>query len=360
MIASLRNRLRDPLTWTNVSQLLKTVAAVVIAWVLAAEAFGIAQPFLAPWAALLAVHATVLGSVRRGLAQVGATVVGVLIAFGAGRLFGAEAPALAAAVLVGLAVGSIRPLRADSTTAAATAIVVLTTGYSDDSGMLAARLLDTGIGIAVGLLVNLAVWPPLRDRGAASAIDVIDDEIGQLLCDMVAALHRAPEPDVDEWIARTRELDDQVTEAWRVLGQARESGRLNPRRGAPRRMRAAEDFAGVLQQIDHAVAETRSMARTIGLSHLPPGEWDPGFRARWLELLERTGGAVKRADPEALAVVRRDLDAFAVDIDVDALPDHSWTVCGALLVSLRNIVEALGAVAEANPIAVPSPAALPA
>ena len=52
-------------------------------------------------------------------------------------------------------------------TAAATAIVVLTTGYSNDSGMLAARLLDTGIGIAVGLLVNLAVWPPLRDRGAA-------------------------------------------------------------------------------------------------------------------------------------------------------------------------------------------------
>jgi uncharacterized membrane protein YccC len=149
MIASIRNRLRDPLTWTSASQLLKTVSAVVIAWALAANVFGISQPFLAPWAALLTVQATVLGSLRRGATQAAATLIGVLVAFGAGRVFEPEALALATAVLIGLLVGSIRRLRADSATAAATAIVVLTTGYSDDGGMLAARLLDTGIGIAV-------------------------------------------------------------------------------------------------------------------------------------------------------------------------------------------------------------------
>jgi uncharacterized membrane protein YccC len=306
------------------------------------------------------VQATVLGSVRRGATQAAATLIGVLVAFGAGQLFGREAPALAAAVLIGLLVGSIPRLRADSTTAAATAIVVLTTGYSDDGGMLAARLLDTGIGIAVALLVNLAVWPPLRDRGAAAAIDVIDDRIGQLLCEMAAGLQRGREPDVDDWIARTRALDEDVTEAWRVLGHAQESGRLNPRRATSHRMRAAEDFAAVLQRIDHAVAETRSMARTIGLSRIPPGEWDAAFRTRWLELLERTGTAVTTADADALGTVQRDLGALAGHVAVDALPDHFWTVCGALLVSLRNIVEALGAVAEAQPVAVPSPAALPA
>jgi uncharacterized membrane protein YgaE (UPF0421/DUF939 family) len=354
------HKLRDPVAWTNASQLLKTVAAVVIAWALAAKAFGISQPFLAPWAALLAVNATVLGSVRRGAAQAGASVIGVLVAFGAGRLFGAETVALAAAVPVGLLLGSIRGLRAESTTAAATAIVVLTTGYSDDSGMLASRLLDTGIGIAVGLLINLAVWPPLRDRGAASAIDEIDDRIGRLLCDMAAGLQRDAELDIDGWIARTRELDEQTTAAWRVLGQAKESGKLNPRRATPRRMQAAEDFAAVLQRIEHAVAEARSMARTIGLSHIAPGDWDRAFRTRWLEQLERTGAAVGDAGAEALDAVHRALDDIAGDLDVGALPDHFWPVCGALLVNLRNIVEALGAVAEAQPVRVPRPAALPA
>ena len=63
------------------------------------------------------------------------------------------------------------PMRAESTTAAATALVVLLTGYSDDGCMLLARLADTFVGIAVGLAVNLAVWPPLRDRVAARRID---------------------------------------------------------------------------------------------------------------------------------------------------------------------------------------------
>src|SRR3954463_12695175 len=121
MFAALRTRLRDPVTWTNAAQLIKTALAAVIAWLLAVHVFGIAQPFLAPWAALLTVHATVLGTVRRGIEQVGASGIGVLVAFGAGQLFGTGALALAAVVLIGLSVSAIPRLRIDATTAAATA-----------------------------------------------------------------------------------------------------------------------------------------------------------------------------------------------------------------------------------------------
>ena len=106
------------------------------------------------------------------------------LAFAAGALLGLSALVVGTVVLVGLLAGSVRGLRAETTTAAATALVVLTTGYSDDGGMLVARLLDTGIGIVVGLLVNLFVWPPLRDRSAAHLIGAIDDRIGALLCDI--------------------------------------------------------------------------------------------------------------------------------------------------------------------------------
>ena len=243
MNAGLPKRLRDPLVWTHGLQLVKTTLAVVVAWLLAARVFDVSQPFLAPWAALLTVHATVFGSLKRGTQQVGAAVLGVLLAFAAGRLFGVGAVSIGLAVLLGLLAGSVRGLRSETTTAAATALVVLTTGYSDNGDMLVDRLFDTAVGIAVGLLVNLLVWPPLRDRAAAHHIDAIDDGIGALLERMAADVRRgATSEDVDAWVECIDGLDGDVRQAWRVLGQAHESGRLNPRPATRRRMRAADDF----------------------------------------------------------------------------------------------------------------------
>ena len=354
---SLNQHLRDPVLWMNTSQLLKTVVAAVIAWVLAVHAFDIEQAFLAPWAALLTVHATVYRTVRRGVQQVGATVIGVLIAFAMGSVLGLNAVSLGAAILVGLLAGSVRGLRAETTTAAATALVVLTTGASDDPQMLVARLSDTGIGIAVGLLVNLVVWPPLRDRSAAHQVDAIDDRIGALLSDIAAALRDGcTHEEVDDWIARTGELDHDIDQAWSVVRQARESGRLNPRRAAPRRMRATKNFDAILDRLEQAVAEIRSMARTIRLAPVPAEEWDPRFCGPWLDLLGRAGEAVSTADAHAVDSVRAELDAFAGELDVDELPEGFWPVCGALLVNVRNILAALDVVADAQPVEVPAPA----
>ena len=331
--------------------------AAVIAWVLAVHVFHIEQAFLAPWAALLTVHATVYRTLRRGVQQVGASVLGVLVAFAAGSVFGVNAISLGVVILVGLLAGSVRGLRAETTTAAATALVVLTTGYSDDGHMLVSRLLDTGIGIGVGLLVNLLVWPPLRDRSAAHQVDAIDDKIGALLSDIAGALERGCGPsDVDDWIARTADLDHDIEQAWGVVRQARESGRLNPRRSAPRRMRAAASFDAILDRLEQAVAEIRSMARTIRLAPITPEDWDPSFRAPWLGLLQRAGDAISRADPEAVDAVRADLDAFAGELTVADLRDGFWPAYGALLVNVRNILAALDVVADAQPVEVPSPA----
>jgi uncharacterized membrane protein YccC len=342
-------RLRDPVVWADASQLIKTALAAVIAWLLAVHVFDVAQPFLAPWAALLTVNATVFGTLRRGLQQVGTSVVGVLIAFGVGSLLGISAAAIGLAVLAGLLVGLMRGLRDQTTTAAATALVVLTAGYADDGGMLLSRLLDTGIGIGVGLLVNLLVWPPLRDRAAAHRIDDIDDRIGELLGEIAGHPARA-----DDWIARTDDLDEAIDEASRVLGEARESGRLNPRRAVPGRMRAAEELGSILSRLGQAVAEMRSMAVTIGRSRVDPEHWDPAFRSGWLDLLRRSGDAIGDADVAAIKAVRADLDAFASELDVDALPDAFWPVAGALLINLRNILDALDVVAGAQPVRVPA------
>jgi hypothetical protein len=342
--------------WTGVSQLLKTALATVIAWVLAAQVFGLEQAYLAPWAALLTVHATVFGTLRRGVLQAAASVLGILVAFAAGQLFGLSPVSVGAVILVGLLVASVGGLRDETTTTAATALIVLTNGYSDNVGILGARLLDTGVGIAVGLLVNLLVWPPLRDRSAARQIDAVAEAVGRLLSEIADRLSGECAPaDVDDWIAKTNALDRAIDRAWSVLAQARESGRLNLRRATARRMRAAQGFDDILGRLGQAVAETRSMARTIGHARVPMSEWDPGFRERWRELLNRAGEAISTGDAEAVASVRADLTACAEEVAVGHLREGFWPVAGALLVNLRNILDALDVVADAQPVAVPRP-----
>ena len=337
------------------SQLGKTVIAAVVAWVVAVRVFGLGQAFMAPWAALLTVHATVYGTLRRGLQQAGASVLGVLIGFAAWRMFGLGGISIGVAVLAGLLVGSVRGVRAD-TTIAATAVVVLTTGYIDKSGMLAARLADTGIGIVVGLLVNVIVWPPLRDRSAANHIDIIDDRVGDLLTDIASQIQKGTSADdVDGWIARTDDLDNDIDRAWSVIEEARESGRLNPRRAVPQRMQAAERLVPIVNRLAQAVAETRSMARTIRVARVPLEEWDRAFREPWLDLLHRSGTAVVDADTDKVRAARADLSALATRLAVDELHDDLWPVYGALLINLRNVLDALDAVAEAQPVQVPSP-----
>lgn len=354
MALSLRERSRDPVLWTNVLQMVKTVVAAVVAWLIAVQMFDLPQPFLAPWAALLTVHATVYRTLARGVQQVGAAVVGVLLAFAAGRAFGVNAVSLGAVILLALAIGSTRSLRAESTTAAATALVVLTTGYSDDGDMLVARLFDTGIGIGVGLAVTLVVWAPLRDRSAARQVDVIDDRIDGLLADIGAALrsHREAE-DVEGWVDRSRELDGDIDRAWAVVREARESGRFNPRPGATARMRAAEDFPSLLHRLEQSVAELRSMARTIGRACESDEEWDARFREPWTDLLCCAGDAVAAADSAAIREVRDDLAVLAQELPaLEDGPSRSWPVYGALIVNLRNIVDGMDLVAEAQPVRV--------
>lgn len=157
MPTSWTRHFRDPMWLGSVLQLAKTVLAAVAAWVIAASVLDLPQPFLAPWSALLVVHATVYRTFSRGLQQVAATVIAVLLAAGVGQVFGLDTAAVTVLLVVGLVIGTVPWFGAEAVTIATTGLVVLTTGFASDV-MLVSRLIDTGIGVGVGLLVNLAVW----------------------------------------------------------------------------------------------------------------------------------------------------------------------------------------------------------
>jgi uncharacterized membrane protein YgaE (UPF0421/DUF939 family) len=342
------DRLGDPIWWNDVLQLVKTVLAAVAAWVIAASVLELPQPFLAPWAALLVVHATVYRTFSKGMQQVAATVVAVVLATVVGQALGLSTGAITVLLVVALVLGSVPWLGAEATTIATTGLVVLTTGFEDDV-MLVSRLLDTAIGVAVGLLVNVMVWPPLRRHTAAKSLDRVDDAIGELLADMAGGLgDGCQDEDVTGWIDRTREIDEDLDHAWALVRQSQESARMNPRRSA-RSMKNPREWHGLLRRMEQAVAETRSLARTLGGQSAHRETWGEAFAEPWISMLGDTGRATSAADSAALLDVRRRLEAFTEELrSTERSPE--WPVYGALIINLRNIIDSMDRVAEANPI----------
>ncbi len=349
MEGALSGRMRDPIFWKNATQLAKTVVAAVVSWVLAASVFDLPQPFLAPWAALLVVHATVYRTFSDGLRQVVATVVAVLLAAVVGNLLGLDTTAVAVLLALGVLLGALPWFGTEATTIAATGLVVLTTGFTDDLELVL-RLLDTGIGVGVGLLVNVAVWPPLLRRTAIVALNRIDDGIGELLVDVAEELRAGPaETDVDGWVERTRDLDGEIGRAWALVRQARESAWMNPRRSAGE-FRDPQLWHALLHRMEQAVAETRSMARTLGGPANPREAWEPPFADAWTDLLTAAGRAIADADPDQIHTVRHGLEDLVRELTHDRQHLAQWPVHGALVINLRNILDAMDEVALAGPL----------
>lgn len=340
-----RERLSDPVFWTDATQIAKTVVAAVLAWLIATRVLELPQSFLAPWAALLVVHATVYRTFSQGARQVTATVVGVVVAWAVGDLIGLDVWAVALALTLGLAVGALPWLEGQSTTAAATALVVLTTGFSTNDTMLVSRLEDTAIGILVGLLVNAVVWPPLRRHTAAVAIETLEDRVGELLVDMGDGLEAGVTREmVDEWVARTRELDEELDRAWALVRQAKESARMNPRRQAGE-MRDPRQLFAMLERLEQALAETRSMAQTQSHSLHQEQEWQSGFRDALVASLRAGGLAIIEDDAETIRTCREQLDEIVDLVGVESPISPLWPVYGGLIINLRNIFDAVDEVA---------------
>src|SRR5690625_80832 len=220
----------EPATQTELIQIVKMTAAAVGAWLLVGL-IDLGQQFLAPWTAMLTVHATVYRSFSRGAQTVAATVFGIGLSYVVVQLIGVGAAAMGIVLLVGLLIARLGFHRDEGVTVATTALFVLTTGDTHDESALLGRFLATAIGVGVGVVVNIVAFPPLNHRSAQQQIDRINQKLGSLLSEMAGQMRSAwAAEESDSWIERTREMDDDLERAWTLVHFARESDWSNPRR----------------------------------------------------------------------------------------------------------------------------------
>src|SRR5690625_92197 len=232
---SLRSRVsesvRRPEFINGLLQIHKCVVAATAALWFALNILESELPFLAPWTALLTVHATVYRSLSTGIQTTAASGVGVVLSFLIGNYLGVSLWTFAVALLVGMVASRLTWIRDEGVAIATTAIFVLGSGFESQENLLADRVLEVLVGVAFGVLVNLMIIPPLRDRQAARYIDSINRRMGAVLDEMAQEFSRSWDTDrAEEWFQEVSEIEGAVELAWRTVSFARESSRANPRR----------------------------------------------------------------------------------------------------------------------------------
>lgn len=241
------------------------LTGAAVAAYLAAEWLGYDEqpPLVAALTALIVVQVTLTGTVVNGIQRVLSVVAGVVLALGFATVVGLTWWSLGLLIAVSIVVGQLLRLGPQLIEVPISAMLVLGVGAAATAEATAAgRALETLIGTAVGVLVNLIAPPAVQNRNAWKAIEKLTNEIAALLETAATQMPQGLRPDVTvRWLEDARRLNRHVPRVDRALSQAEESRQLN--------IRALHDrdhgigLRDGLDALEHCSVTVRSLFRSI-------------------------------------------------------------------------------------------------
>jgi hypothetical protein len=258
----------------------KATLAATAAWLLATLVLHLPQPFLAPYAAVFLVEATVYRSLRGWIQQVGSVASGVL---------------LAAVVFLGLLAGSWRRFGDAGVWVGVTGMLVISYGTAREPVLLGDRLLETALGAAIGVAVNTLIFPPLYGERLAAAAGRLGKAVAALL-EALSDLIRRDEPpeDLEHLLSHEQDTRSLVLAAEEAVGLTREGRMLNMRRGRPsagaRHERPLRTLIGLWPAMSQLIAAVRT---TAGRREHPFEYPWPDAREALADLMHHLAGAVQ-------------------------------------------------------------------
>lgn len=318
----------------------KTTIAAMLSFLVADTIGTSGEPVLAPLTALLVIQVTMYDTVRQSVQRVASVLSGVLVAVGVAALVGLTWWSLGAVVAVSLLIGRLLRLGPQLLEVPISAMLVLAVGGDPD--VADARVFETLIGAAVGVVVNLVIAPPLYLRPAGEAIRELADRIATFSRGLAGALRGGwSRADADRWLTDARAMDADVDRAHRVLARAEEGARLNPRAGQTKRVQP--HLRTALTGLERCGFAVREVCRALldRTYYVPNDEEDAAYteeqRHALADLLDTAADAVEAYDDRDrldthLAELLRRRDRLTSLLMVDPLADAAaWQQHGALL-----------------------------
>jgi uncharacterized membrane protein YccC len=247
--------------WQDRARLaVKGAFAAAAAWVLAKYAAGQPDPYFAPLAALLGVYSTVARSLRESIQYIAGFLLGAALAIPVGMLLGPGTAGIAVIVLAGMLIASWRRLGDQSAQVTFTALFALLLGGHQPLHYVTHRMGEVAIGVVTGLVINIAVFPPLQLRPAEHAVRQWGDDIADALVVLGNAV-TDPRRGGQLWPRHDEQLSTSADQTRAAVRHARESLRWNPRASVSRRVPRPD--AVVLDALEELTTRTRAVARSL-------------------------------------------------------------------------------------------------
>jgi len=282
---------------TALLRALRIAGATVAAFVVA-QAVGLTDPppLVAALTALLVVQATLASTLVSGVQRVLAVVLGVALAVGFVSVVGLTWWSLGILVAASIVSGQILRLGPHLLEVPISAMLVLGVGYfggAESTGV--GRIVETLIGAAVGVLVNVAFPPAVQTRFAGQAVAKYAEEIASLLVEAATAMAAGPvDPhDAQRWLEDARRLNRHAPQVDRALAEADESRRLNVRAiGTPKVERSLREG---LEALEHSSVSMRTLFRSVldGTREEPDAAYAEQVRLAAAALLSEMAAVVR-------------------------------------------------------------------
>lgn len=207
----------------------KTALAGTVAWyighLLPGETADYA--YYAPLGALISMAPTLMDSVRSCIQTVAGLALGIVVASG---LIATGAPGWAVvpiALLVGTILAGLPILGPGRDYVPIAALFVLIIGGANANDFSVGYLVQMGVGMAIGIVVNLLIAPPLPTNDAAAALGSLRQAGVRTLDAMAEALGSGNRE--SGWTEELSAFESRLSDAATAVRNAREGSRANPR-----------------------------------------------------------------------------------------------------------------------------------
>lgn len=230
-------RMKSYITRSRILQAAKAAIAVGLAWTIAPYLPGVADnyPYYAPLGALVSMYPTLMGSVKNALQTLGSLAVGILIAGAVIILSEPNVATMSLAVGLGALIAATGWFGANREFIPVTVLFVLIIGGPDADSYSIGYLEQVSLGIVVGLLVNMLIFPELSN-------DVVDRQLSNYrvvladhLSEVAEALAASWPPERDSWATCKDDLVSVSDEVRAAVLHADDSRKVNPRARRHRR-----------------------------------------------------------------------------------------------------------------------------
>lgn len=220
------------------------------------------DPLLAPLTALLVTQLTLSSIVRHGIDRVMSVIAGVSLAVIFSAVVGLSWWSLGVLIGLSIVVGQLLRIGPNLLEVPISAMLVLGVGSTGAAGAAVDRFVETIIGAAVGMVLNIVFPPGVRSKNAGSAVRKYASDMAELLeTTAVELTESATKEKASRWLTDARRLTARTADLEDIVDHAEESRKLNIRAIGDPDARAA--LRGGLHTLEHCSVAVRSIFRGI-------------------------------------------------------------------------------------------------